>query len=160
MNMNRRTMLATLASAALIPPARLLAKPHFHLPVHHSCDKQLADTITALERASWQANVNRDVATNDAIYADGYFEVLYTGEVFFKEGILEDLAACPPGTYGSFEMSDINVIPMNESAALIRYKVDLVYDGELYHLMVTSSYAKIRGRWQCCSYQEANLDSA
>jgi hypothetical protein len=157
--MNRRDMILTLASAALIPSARLLAKPHIHLPDHNSCDKNLADMIADLERATWQADVDCDVATADAIYADVYFEVLYTGDVLFKEEILADLPN-EVGCFESFEMSDINVIPMNESAALIRYKIDLVYCGELYHLLVTSSYAKIRGRWRCCSYQEANLDGA
>lgn len=154
-------MILTLASAALIPSARLLAKPDFHLPVHHSCDKKLAEMITALERASWQAGLDWDVEAADAIYADDFFEILCDGSLAFKEDILNDLIN-HAWEFTYFKMSEIAVVPMNESSALIRYKIECgIKDGanvDIYHLIVTSSYAKIRGRWQGTSYQETSLD--
>ena len=162
--MNRRHMFLTLASATLVawtPSTRLLARPDFRLPVHHSCDRNLTETITALERASWQAGMDFDVKAADALYAEEFIEVLQDGSLYTREQLLQDLRD-HAYVITDFEMAEIGVVRLSESSALIRYRITAGFDfgdGVIYtfDLRVTSTYGKVRGQWKAFSYQETNI---
>jgi hypothetical protein len=157
-------MILTLASAtvaALIPSNRLLANPDFRLPAHHSCDQKLADTIAALEHASWQAGMNFDVHAADALYANEFVEVLQDGSLYTKEQLLQDLRD-HAYVITNFEMTEISVVRLSASSALIRYRITAGFDfGDgvvwTFDLRVTSTYGKVRGQWKAFSYQETNV---
>jgi hypothetical protein len=160
--MKRQLLILSLAIAAtLIPSARMLANPDFHLPAHYSCDKKLADTITALEKAGWQANTCYDFRAAEALYADQYVEVLQDGSLYTKKQLVQDLRA-HAWVVTSFEMSEICVVRLSESSALIRYRITAGFDfgdGVVYtfDLRVTSTYAQVWGQWKGFSYQETNI---
>ena len=159
--MNRRDMILTLASAALIPSARLLAKPGLHFPDHSACDRKLAEIISNLEHTAWETFKTYDLQTWKKVYADGFFEILEDGSFWTREDLIADIESHVWQT--DYTMSDIAVIQTSETSALLRYviNVDYVYNGvETFntYAQALSSYAKIRGRWQGTSYQETSLD--
>jgi hypothetical protein len=163
-------MLAALASAALIPINRLAAGTTPFPAAHSNCDKKLAATITALERGTWEAFQKRDAKTWGSICADGFFEVTSDGYVSTKQEVL-DLIRGRTWETPRFEMSNIEVFRLNETSAVIRYVIEADFlvtetdedTGEKviseYFTNATAicTYAKIRGRWQACVYQETTL---
>jgi hypothetical protein len=158
-------MLTALATAALIPSSRLLAAPGANCH-----EKNLAATLTALERASWEAYQAYDVKKWDSIYADTFFELLADASFWTKEEVMADIRSRAWETHW-FEMSEIRVEPMNETSALICYKIDAEFTwhttdeetGEpvaipyITNAYATCAYAKIRGRWKGCIYQETGV---
>jgi Domain of unknown function (DUF4440) len=169
--MTRRTLLTALASAALVPSSRLLAaatpaaKPDTTPP-----EKDPAATITALERASWDAFKACDAKAWSAIYADAFFELLADATFWTKEQVLDDIRSRAWKTH-SYTISEIRVVPMNETAALITYKIDASFTwhtkdeatgkpvDEPYttNAYATCVYAKVAGRWQGFLYQETGV---
>ncbi len=160
--MNRRDMILALASAALIPPTRLLADWNSDRHGHHACDKKFAQMITALEHQSWNLNTvpldpNR-LKIAEAFFAEDFFEILGTGYLSDRE---ETLATVASGLFlvdPDYKFWDDFVVRTSETSALIFYRmiVNYTWDGVPYtdDIWVTSSYALIKGRWRCCCYHE------
>jgi hypothetical protein len=172
--MTRRTLLAALASATLVPTSRLLAAATTtsQKPDAPAADADLAATITALERSSWAAFKACDTKAWSAIYADAFFELLADATFWTKAQVLDDIRSRAWETH-SYTMSEIRVVPMNESAALITYKIDASFTWHTKdeatgqpvdkpcttNAYATSVYAKVGGRWQGFLYQETGVSA-
>jgi len=172
--MTRRTLLTALASATLVPTSRLLAAttsaPMADASAH---DPDLTSTITALERASWEAFKAYDVEAWSALYADTFFELLADASFWTKEQVLDDIRSRAWETH-RYAMSEIRVVPMNESAALITYKIDATFTWHtkdeatgqpvdkpyVTNAYATCVYAKVAGRWRGFIYQETGVPTA
>jgi hypothetical protein len=170
--MNRRNMILTLALAALLPSSLLCAnsKPAtpFCLPGHSTTDRQLTRTITALEKSSWEAGMCYNWEAAEALYANEFVEVLADGSLFTKKQLVQDLKD-QAWVITEFTMpaSEICVVRLSESSALIRYRIVATFDfgpDELgdpilmtFNLMVTSTYAQVWGQWKAFSYQETEI---
>jgi hypothetical protein len=170
--MTRRTLLAALASATLVPTSRLLAAATTtgQKPDAPTADADLAATITALERASWAAFKACDVEAWSALYADTFFELLADASFWTKAQVLDDIRSHAWETH-SYTMSEIRVVPMNETAALITYKIDASFTWHTKdeatgqpvdkpyttNAYATCAYAKVDGRWQGFIYQETGM---
>jgi hypothetical protein len=158
--MNRRNLILTLALAAMLPSSRLPGSPEPCGPGHPTCDKRFADMITTLEHTSWEIGQRFDAKAARAFYARDFFEVLMDGSVASKQDLI---AALETKTYviNFFEISEVQVVRISDTAALIRYHIftDYVWNGEpgVADLRVTSSYALINGQWKNCSYQETAI---
>jgi Domain of unknown function (DUF4440) len=158
--MNRRTMLATLGSAALLPVTRALANSGHDRPSHSSCDRKLKQTIVALETLSWNATkMENPLKVVDALYSADFFEVLADGSMFYRDDVME-MVRTGDFLIDSFTLSEIDVVPTTETAAVLVYRIDASYywQGVPYNgmvLRVTSTYAKICGQWKNTSYHES-----
>ena len=170
--MTRRTLIAALASAAHVPGSRLLAAattPPLQ-PDATAPEPDLTATITALERASWAAYKACDVEAWSALYADAFFELLADASYWTKAQVLDDIRSRAWETH-SYTMSEIRVVPMNESAALITYKIDAAFTWHTKdeatgqpvdkphttNAYATCVYAKVSGRWRGFIYQETSV---
>lgn len=172
--MTRRALIAALASAVLVPNSRLLAAATpAAKPDATPTEKDLAATITALERASWDAFKACDAEAWSAICADAFFERLADASFWTKEQVLDDIRSRAWETH-NYTMSEIRVVPMNDSAALITYKIDASFTWHTKdeatsqpvakpyqtHAYATSVHAKVGGRWQGFIYQETGVPEA
>ncbi|MBE2216110.1 MAG: nuclear transport factor 2 family protein [Opitutaceae bacterium] len=169
--MTRRTMLTALASAALVPNSRLLAAtPPTAKAETPAPDPDLAATITALERASWDAFKACDAKSWGALYADAFFEMLADATFWTKEQVLDDIRSRAWETH-HYTMSEIRVVPMNDSAAFITYKIDASFTWHTKdeatgkpvdkpyttNAYATCVYAKVDECWQGFIYQETGV---
>jgi hypothetical protein len=169
--MTRRTLLTALASAALVPSSRLLAAATpAAKPEATSSEKDLAATITALERASWDAFKACDAKAWSALYADAFFELLADATFWTKEQVLDDIRSRAWETH-SYTMNEIRVVPMNDSAAFITYKIDATFTWHtkdeatgkpvdkpyVTNAYATCVYTRVGGRWQGFIYQETGV---
>jgi hypothetical protein len=155
--MHAKSLILALASAALLPvtlPAGDFGTKGFSFP---SCDKRLTDTITALEHLSWDLHKIHDVRAARALFADDFVEILAFGEVSTKAGLLE-LIASGQFTVYDYVMSDVKVVRLSATSALIRYRMLVNYDymGDYTtdDLWAMSVYSVVGGTWRCRYYHE------
>jgi hypothetical protein len=154
-------MILTLASAALIPSTRLFANGGFDRHGRLACDKKFAQMITDLEHLSWDISKTHDLEAAKELFADDFFEVIGTGDLSSRQELLDVIAAGVFTVHDGYQFFDDFVVRTTETSALINYRMIVTYDyyGEVYtdDLRATSSYAKIKGRWRCCSYHETYM---
>lgn len=160
--MNRRDMILTLASAALIPSTRLFANGGFDRHGRLACDKKFAKMITDLEHLTWDLNTaplnpNR-LKIAEGLLAEDFFEILGFGYLADREECLANVASGLFLVDPNYQFWNDFVVRTSETSALIFYRmiVSYTWDGEPYtdDIWVTSSYAMIKGRWRITSYHE------
>jgi hypothetical protein len=166
--MNRREMILTLASAALIPSTRLFANGGFDSHGRLNCDKDFAQMITDLELESWHICAAPLKPEHDrlkifkALYSDDLFEILGNGSFADYSNCMENVTSGLFVVDPNFKFWDDFVVRTSETSALIFYRMIVSWTwgtpDDLYaetdDIWVTSSYAKIKGRWKACCYHE------
>lgn len=128
--MRLRYLTLTLATAAMLPSPVLFANPPATAPScqpgHGSETRPDTRQITALDEASRLAGKDFDLRAADALYSAGFFEVLMDGSVVTRQGWL-DTSSEHSFVINSFEFSKIEVVRLNDSSALIRYRIYVDY---------------------------------
>ena len=120
----------------------------------------LETTLIARERQVWEAYKHKDAAAvRDLVSDDSYSVEDADGGVITKAQALQNL---PDLAIDDYTMENIRVIPINSSAAVVRYRVKVQGSshGEPFtpHWSTVSSvWVKRKGKWQNFLYQETQI---
>jgi hypothetical protein len=110
--------------------------------------------LLELEERGWRALVDgngpdfyEDVCTEDAVM------LFPGGMVLDRDDAIEGLRQAPP--WATYELSDTRVVPLDDDAAVVVYRVTAQRDGdEPYRAAMSSTYVRRGGAWKLAVHQQ------
>ena len=113
-------------------------------------------TITTLEKAFWNANVERDLKFFDAVLADDALTIAGFG--FADKRTIIHSIALGAIRFAAYTMSGVQVRPLGEDAASISYRcvIQAAVQGQPHTIVVnvTTIHARREGMWQIVLHQQ------
>ena len=121
-----------------------------------AAQQTLVRTLIGYEREAWAAFSRRDVAAAPARLAADYSDLLTDGGVLDRAG---HVAFFPEANLASYELDQFRVFRLSRDAALVTYRARVRQNtssgpGPATTALVTSGWARRRGRWLSVFYRE------
>ena len=121
---------------------------------------RLGENLVANEKQVWEAYKRKDAAALRELTRDDSYSVEdANGEIITRAEALADL---PNFTIDDYSMKDIQVIPINSGAAIVRYSVMVKGSSKgtpfVPHWSIVSSiWVEHNGAWKNLVYQETQI---
>ena len=125
-----------------------------YTPIMTTTTDPLLNTLLEIERAGW-------TSLSDGTASDFYGEtmsdealmVLGNGQVMRRDQVVDALRDAPP--WRSFELDDVHVIRLDDSAAALVYTASASREqGDPFVAAMSSVYVRTAARWRLALYQQ------
>lgn len=114
----------------------------------------LSVELVAKEREGWDALCGNNGGDYYREHLAAHARMAFSFGVLTREQAIEAMDAAPP--WRRFEMSDIHVLPLGDSAGVVVYTVEAERDGQdVFKATVSSTFVLQDGEWRLAFHQQS-----